>query len=78
LLGSPREARLPGDLQHTTIGLYQIVERVGAGGMGTVYRDYQHSLDRAVAIKVLPQSDTRDASFYERFRREARATGKCL
>ncbi len=70
------EAHLPTDLQNTTLGQYQIIERVGAGGMGTVYRGYQPSLDRAVAIKVLPQSDARDASFYERFRLEARAIAR--
>ncbi len=56
-----------------TLGRYQILERIGQGGMAEVYKAYQPSLDRPVAIKVLHQflSDTDGSS--ERFAREAKA-----
>ncbi len=58
------------------IGNYQIVEKVGAGGMGSVYKAYQPALGRYVAIKVLPPQTAGDPSFAERFAIEARAVGK--
>jgi hypothetical protein len=59
-----------------TLGNYQIVEKIGAGGMGAVYKAYQPSLGRYVAIKVLPPQTAGDPSFSERFAQEARAVGK--
>ncbi|MGD8626342.1 MAG: serine/threonine protein kinase, partial [Anaerolineae bacterium] len=56
-----------------TIGNYQVREEIGRGGMGVVYRAYQPSLNRYVAIKVLPPQFTFDSQFVERFQREARA-----
>jgi len=56
-----------------TLGEFEIVELLGRGGMGAVYKARQASLGRFVAIKVLPQAYSRDASFVERFGREARA-----
>ncbi len=55
-----------------TIGSYQIAEEVGKGGAATVYRAYQHQLERWVAIKIM-QSDTASPGFLARFRREAKA-----
>jgi serine/threonine protein kinase len=60
----------------STIGNYQIIEKVGAGGMGSVYKAYQPALGRYVAIKVLPPQTAGDPSFAERFALEARAIGK--
>jgi len=60
----------------TTLGNYQIVEKIGAGGMGAVYKAYQPSLGRYVAIKVLPPQTAGDPAFSERFAQEARAVGK--
>ncbi len=51
----------------------EILERVGQGGMGTVYRARQRELDRPVALKVLHSSGAADPTFAERFAREARA-----
>jgi len=55
---------------------FAIVERIGQGGMGSVFKARQTSLDRIVALKVLPPSLARNTSFIERFQREARASAK--
>ena len=55
------------------IGSYRIVELLGRGGMGVVYKGYDESLDRHVAIKVLSDELTNDATFLERFQREAKS-----
>ncbi len=59
-----------------TLGQLQVVEQIGQGGMATVYKAYQPTLDRYVAIKVLPPSYAKDQTFKERFIREARAVAK--
>jgi len=53
-----------------TVGKYRILERVGRGGMGTVYRAIDETLDRYVAVKVL-NADFGDADLLKRFRAEA-------
>ena len=54
------------------LGQYEILSKIGAGGMATVYRARQTSVDRDVACKVIRTELTEDASFTERFAREAR------
>jgi len=57
----------------TRLGPYEVVERIGAGGMGEVYRARDTRLGRDVAVKVLPEAMTGDADALARFEREARA-----
>jgi serine/threonine protein kinase len=56
-------------------GKYRLDERLGGGGMGTVYRSTHLLIDRPVAIKVLSQRFVGDETAQQRFRREARAAG---
>jgi serine/threonine protein kinase len=59
------------ELDNTQLGHYRLIEAIGHGGMSTVYKAYQESLDRYVAVKVLLSN--RDPQFTARFKREARA-----
>ena len=55
---------------------YKLLEKIGGGGMATVYRAQDDLLERPVAVKVLHQQFTHDQEFISRFRREAQAAAK--
>jgi serine/threonine protein kinase len=61
------------DLIGRTLGQYQIIEKIGEGGMAAVYKAYQPGLDRYVAVKVLPPLHAKQPGFSQRFQREAKA-----
>ena len=65
-------------LPFSRLGHYEIVARIGHGGMGDVYRGYERALDREVAIKVLPAELARSDDFVRRFRAEATAAAKLI
>ncbi|MCH7781283.1 MAG: protein kinase, partial [Acidobacteria bacterium] len=60
----------------TKLGPYVVVEALGAGGMGEVYRARDTRLDRDVAIKVLPRHLSQDPTRRQRLEREAKAVSR--
>jgi eukaryotic-like serine/threonine-protein kinase len=66
----------PTQLVGLMLGNYRIIEQIGAGGMGVVYRAHDEQLERDVAIKVLPVGTLTDEAARKRFRKEALALAK--
>lgn len=64
------------DLIGKTLGGYRIIEQIGLGGMATVFKAYQPSMDRYVAFKVISTHLTQDPTFVRRFQQEARVIAK--
>lgn len=77
---SPQQAKeirqLQGQREGVRIANYEILEKIGQGGMGAVFKARQISLDRVVALKILIPKLAADKSFTERFVREAQAVAK--
>ncbi|HOX07696.1 MAG TPA: protein kinase [Planctomycetota bacterium] len=65
-----------GTRQPVNIAGFEIISRLGRGGMGAVYKARQVSMDRIVALKILPPGLAKDQSFVDRFMREARTVAK--
>ncbi|GMW01947.1 MAG: hypothetical protein AMXMBFR84_30830 [Candidatus Hydrogenedentota bacterium] len=65
-----------GDLTSKTLGQYEVVERIGQGGMGIVYRGRDTVLDRDVALKVLPPAFAKNEQYLQRFMREAKSVAR--
>jgi hypothetical protein len=59
-----------------TLGNYRIIEQIGMGGMATVFKAYQPSMDRYVALKVISPYLSQDPNFAKRFQQEARVIAK--
>ncbi|WP_010584030.1 protein kinase domain-containing protein [Schlesneria paludicola] len=66
------------DLPFRQLGHFEVHARLGHGGMGDVYRGYDRSLDRTVAIKVLPPELARQRDFVRRFQAEATAAARLI
>lgn len=58
------------DLTGKQLGVYQIVSKLGTGGMATVFKAYQPKMDRYVALKVLPRHLSENPKFIARFSRQ--------
>jgi len=72
-LAMSNEAQQPHTTTLPALGRYQLLDKLGQGGMGEVYLGHDTKLNRRVAVKVLPQASVNDAGAIARFRREAQA-----
>jgi formylglycine-generating enzyme required for sulfatase activity/tRNA A-37 threonylcarbamoyl transferase component Bud32 len=72
------EQILGGRTKHLVMGKYQILEKIGAGGMGQVYKAYHSGTGRVVAIKVILSKSKIDPEVVRRFEREVKAAAKLV
>jgi RND family efflux transporter MFP subunit len=70
------DSRENGTVPFESLGEYQLIQRLGGGGMGTVYKARQGRLDRIVALKILSRGRTDDPRAIVRFEREMKAIGR--
>src|SRR5262245_24252491 len=71
--GAPEGASTPAG---TYLGIYELIEKIGQGGMGSVWKARHTKLDKLVAVKLLPPHLMTDAEAVSRFEREMKAVGK--
>ena len=65
-----------GKAKSLILGSYTVLDKIGAGGMGQVFKAQHRRMDRIVAIKTLPAATTKDQAAIARFEREVRAAAK--
>jgi len=72
------QAQRPTEGQPETLGEYTLLERIGAGGMGQVYKAMHRRMDRVVAVKILPKDAVASPDAVQRFQREVKAAAKLI
>ncbi|MBX5491604.1 MAG: hypothetical protein IRZ14_10635, partial [Chloroflexi bacterium] len=75
---SPTRATRISELEGQRLGPYQVMERIGQGGMAFVYKAMQPTLRRHVAIKVLPPYFVHEENFRARFQQEAETVARLV
>ncbi len=70
------QAIYQGKTNGLVLGNYVVLDKLGQGGMGTVYKAHHRRMDRVVALKLLPRSAKRSPDLVKRFQQEVRAAAK--